>query len=86
MTIDFHRNFDKSYKKLPANQKNYFKTQLAVFVSNRYSPELNNHGLKGKYQGYRSINIGGDLRAIFYEHSDSHIEFITVGTHAQLYN
>lgn len=85
MVIDFHRNFNKAYNKLSVKQRDYFKTQLALFTQNRYSPELNNHGLKGKYQGYRSINIGGNLRAVFFEYNSEHVEFTTIGTHAQLY-
>ena len=85
MIIDFHRNFDKSYKKIPPKQRSKLKAQLELFIRNRYDPELNNHGLKGKYKGYRSINVSGDIRALFIEHNPQHVEFVYIGSHAQLY-
>jgi len=46
---------------------------------------LNNHPLRGEHRGYRSINVGGDLRVI-YEEIDSHIaHFILIDTHSNLY-
>lgn len=85
MRVDFHKHFDKQYKKLSDTQKSKFKLRLAVFVEDRYDVILNNHALKGDYNGYRSINVAGDLRAIYIEHSTAHIEFTYIGSHSQLY-
>jgi len=42
--------------------------------------------LKGKYTGYRSINIGGALRAA-YKLIDSEIYFfVEISTHSELYS
>ncbi|MDQ7009278.1 MAG: hypothetical protein Q9M94_03225 [Candidatus Gracilibacteria bacterium] len=49
---------------------------------------LNNHSLNGKYLGLRSIDITGDFRAIFREFPNGKyefVDFIDIGTHAQLY-
>lgn len=85
MRLDFHRHFDRQYKKLSGSKQKQFRSQLGLFISNQNSAALNNHALKGKYLGYRSINVSGDLRAIFIQHSKKHIEFVYIGTHSQLY-
>lgn len=85
MIIDFHRNFDRRFAKLTLKRKGQFKLRLMEFIEDPYRTTLNNHSLKGKYQGYRSINIAGDLRAVFIHHSDSHVEFVDIGSHSQLY-
>lgn len=85
MRIDFHRNFDKRLSKLNKKQREKFKIRLVEFTQDKYKPELNNHGLKGKFKDYRSINVTGDIRAVFIAHSEDHIEFVHIGTHSQLY-
>lgn len=85
MIIDFHRNFDKRLARLSKTQKEQFKLRLAEFVDDQYKPILNNHALRGKFLGYRSINVTGDIRAIFIPHNENHVEFVDVGSHSQLY-
>lgn len=46
---------------------------------------LNNHSLKGKYKGYRSINISGDYRAIYSLIKEDTAYFIALDTHSSLY-
>jgi mRNA-degrading endonuclease YafQ of YafQ-DinJ toxin-antitoxin module len=50
---------------LRKNQQNKFSEKLAIFLENPFDPILNNHPMQGKYDGYRSINISGDLCAIY---------------------
>ena len=52
---------------------------------NQYDVLLNNHALSGEYVGCRSINITGDVRAIYEEIKDNHFEFVAIGTHTELY-
>jgi len=85
MKIGFHRHFDKQFAKLSIKQKEQFQARLKLFAADRYNPKLNNHALQGKYSGYRSINVSGDLRAVFFEHTSDHIEFDYIGTHNKLY-
>lgn len=55
-------------------------------MKDRDDPKLNNHVLRGKLRGLRSINITGDWRAIFREYKkDKQILFDSLGTHSQLY-
>ena len=85
MKIVFHRNFEDQYKKLELNEKNRAKERLALFLSDEFNPVLNNHPLRGKFKGYRSINITGNMRAIYKFHDSELRIFITLGTHSKLY-
>ena len=84
MIINYHKEFTKNYKKLPAKTQEKFKQRQLLFEKDEFDPVLNNHPLKGKYGGYRSINITGDLRAVFRQ-KGSTIIFIAIDTHSNLY-
>jgi len=84
MTIQLHRNFKKQYEKLTDSQKRKFKERRSIFIQDEFNPVLNNHALKGMYQGYRSINVTGDIRAIF-KTENQHIIFVKIGSHSRLY-
>ena len=84
MTIDYHKDFIKTFKKLPLKVKNQFKERQLLFEKDQFNPTLNNHALKGKYQGYRSINIAGDLRVIFQKENQN-VVFVKIGSHSKLY-
>jgi addiction module RelE/StbE family toxin len=85
MKIVLHRQFEKDYKVLRPNQKKKFKERRNLFLEDPFHPLLNNHPLQGKYTGYRSINIGGDLRAIFKARDSDTIVFVAIGPHGRLY-
>ncbi len=87
MKISFHKNFIKQLKKLPVNEQQQVKERLALFLENPFQEQLNNYALKGKYLGFRSINIKGDLRAVYKTVSESDQEciFVLIGNHNQLY-
>ena len=84
MIIRFHKNFKKQYKKLTEPQKRKFKERRDIFLQDEFNPVLNNHALKGKYQGYRSVNVSGDIRAIYRKNVEDVI-FVTIGSHSSLY-
>ncbi len=85
MQIKFSKIFLKQLAKSPGFIKSAFEEKLRHFLFNKSDPILNNHKLKGKYQGYRSINITGDWRAIFEECPNGDVLFLLFGTHNQLY-
>lgn len=85
MKIVHHKNFKKQYKKLSHADQRRFKERRNLFLENPFHPLLNNHALHGIYQGCRSINITGDIRAIYEESGPDVILFATLGTHAELY-
>lgn len=84
MYIEYHKRFQKQYRKLPLKLQKKFVERLEVFMENPLAPELNNHPLNGEYAAYRSINITGDLRAI-YQISDDKVQFLIIDTHSNLY-
>jgi addiction module RelE/StbE family toxin len=85
MTIETTKAFDKQYAKLNVNVKTSFKKRVEIFKVNPFDTRLRNHTLKGKYLGYRSIDIRGDVRALYTTQGDTIIIFGFVGTHSQLY-
>lgn len=85
MNVDFTKAFDKQFQKLPAKQQKQAREAVALFLQDITAPALRNHGLKGEWQGYRSITAGGDLRLHYKIISESKVLFVAVGSHSQLY-
>lgn len=84
MIVVLHKDFRKRYHKLPLKIAEKFDERLKLFVQNEFDPVLNNHLLKGKWLGYRSINVTGDMRAIFKRDADS-VLFVAIDSHSNLY-
>ena len=85
MRVIYHKHFQKQYRNLPDKLQEKFDHCLLLFVQDPFERELNNHALHGKYAGCRSIDIAGDLRAI-YEISGDSVNFLLIGTHSELYS
>ena len=86
MEIKFTSKFAKLYNKAPRKIKNSFDFRLGIFIKNKYEKILNNHHLSGRYEGFRSINVTGDWRAVFREFNNGEvIYFDLLGTHSKLY-
>jgi len=85
MKIYFHKNFEKQYKKFKKNEQAKVQERLTTFLEDQFDPQLNNHALKGKYVDYRSINITGDLRAVYKSISQDKSIFVIIDTHSNLY-
>lgn len=82
--VRYHKDFQKKYKKLKHSEKEKFKNRLKIFFIDEFNPILNNHSLKGQYSGCRSINVTGDLRAV-YKKSDNIATFVAIDNHSNLY-
>ncbi len=88
MQIRFGRKFNKQYDKTDKKIKDSFDKKLKLFVQNPLDPQLRNHPLRGVLQGYKSINITGDWRALYSEFKEREeiiIVFEMLGKHSQLY-
>jgi len=85
MEIRYSPKFIKKYQKLPPKFRAQFDSRFLLFVSDPTAPVLRLHPLKGKYRGYWSISVSGDLRAIYLERGEEIIIFAFIGTHSQLY-
>ncbi len=86
MRLSYSRSFKKMFRKQTASVQRAFETRLALFVENPYHLLLYNHALHGEWLGCRSINITGDIRAVFEELQSNHFEFVAVGNHSELYS
>jgi len=84
MVINFHKDFVKDSTRLTSSQKDKLTQRLKLFELDEFDPILNNHSLRGKYSGYRSINVTGDLRALFKK-SVNEIMFMEINSHSNLY-
>jgi YafQ family addiction module toxin component len=83
--IGFTKSFVKQFKKLREAQKQHFYERLEILKRNPHDRVLRDHALKGKYTGYRSIDIESDLRALYYIENDQIVIFAFIGSHSQLY-
>ena len=85
MKIYFHKNFSKGLKKLRSGEKKSLGDRMRLFRENPFYVVLNNHALSGIYRGYRSINISGNLRALYEPIAKDAALFIIIDTHSNLY-
>lgn len=84
MTISYSKNFIKQAKKLGPEARNKLLERISLFGDNPLHPLLRNHQLKGKHKEYRSIDVTGDIRALYLQKENEAI-FDAIGTHSQLY-
>ena len=84
MVIIFHKKFVKDSKNLTTSEKKKLMNRLEIFGQDEFNPILNNHVLKGIHKGYRSINISGDLRALYSKKGDI-VTFVAIDSHSNLY-
>ncbi len=84
MKISYSKAFVKQAHKLTPRQKQKTAKRIELFKQNPLHPHLRNHSLKGKYRGWRSIDIASDLRLLYIQ-TPQEIIFDQIGTHSQLY-
>lgn len=58
---------------------------MHLFVRNPVEYRLHNYPLVGVWAGYRSINITGDVRAVYREVAAGVARFDAIGSHSELY-
>lgn len=85
MTIRYLPKFKKQYKKLPNKLQMQFDERVRLFVVDPTLPMLKVHPLKGKYKGYWSMSVSGDIRALYIMEGDTIIIFALIGSRSQLY-
>lgn len=85
MQLKRDRVFKRQYKKLDRAMREKFEERLYLLTLDETNPLLDNHRLHTPYEGYRSINITGDVRLI-YKKIDADTYYLrAIGTHHQLY-
>jgi addiction module RelE/StbE family toxin len=85
MDIVYHKSFKKQYEKLSKKIKEDFVERLKLFEIDPFDPILNNHKLHGELKNTRSINVSGDIRAIYEELDENSVLFFMIGSHSDLY-
>jgi addiction module RelE/StbE family toxin len=85
MQVDFTKEFNKQFARLPRARQLRAKDALAQYLDDPAAPALRLHRLKGEWLGYYSISAGGDLRLHFRIISADTLLFVAIGTHSQLY-
>ncbi len=85
LAIRYSKKFEKQFKKLSPRVKEQFIERQALYETDSYNPLLRVHPLSGKYQGYYSLDVNGDVRALFERQGSTLIIFGFIGTHSQLY-
>ena len=85
MTIRYIKKFKKQYKKLTPKLQQKTKASIALWARNPNDESLRLHKLSGKMSRFYSIDITGDLRALYEKVGDEVYLYQMVGTHSQLY-
>lgn len=89
MIIKYDPLFLERYKKLDVRIRKSLKEKIAIFQHNPFDLQLDNHQLEDEYEGYRSIDITADYRAIYEEINEQEeiiAYFVAIGTHPELYS
>lgn len=83
--IKYSKRFQKQYAKLSPKLRDQFKTRQRLWLNDPYNTQLHLHMLTAEYAGLYSINISGDIRALYEKIDDTYVVFGFIGTHSQLY-
>lgn len=79
------KQFEKNFSKLPKPVKKKVLTVLQKFIDDPLNPDLRSHRLSGKWNDHFSIDVTGDVRAVYVYIKDDIVHFVAVGTHSELY-
>ncbi len=85
MTIQYMPKFKKQYQKLPKKFQEQFDERVELFTIDPTNPRLRVHPLQGGFAGYWSMNVNGDLRALYTMRGEDVIIFALIGSHSELY-
>lgn len=85
MQLRYSSKFKRQYKKLPVKIRKQFIERVDLFLNDSQNSILRIHKLSGNFQGCWSINITGDIRAVFDKY-DNYILFVSIGSHSELYS
>ena len=88
MNVVYDKLFFDKLKRVDVRIQKSVKGIILLFSKDPNNPQLNNHLLRDEFEGYRSIDITSDWRAIYQEiqtGAEKVAYFIALGTHKQLY-
>lgn len=84
MKIVRTKRFEKDFKKMTQPIKINFEKRISLFLSDEFYPLLHNHKLNSPWDGYRSIDITGDVRVIYKKDINTYTLY-RIDTHSELY-
>ena len=79
------KQFEKDFAKLPKTTRKKVLVTLKIFIQDPLDPRLHTHRLRGRWHNHYSINITGDIRAIYVYVEHNTVYFVALGTHSELY-
>ena len=87
MLLKREKEFTKDMSKLKISDKHYEK--FVLYMSNLLNKEelpeeALDHGLKGKFKGFREFHVSGDLLVIYKIKAGS-LYLSRIGSHSQLF-
>lgn len=88
MKVFYDPAFYEKLKKVNVRIRKSVKERMLLFSKNPNDLALNNHALRDEWQGYRSIDITNDIRAIYKELQigEDIVDYFEIfGTHKELY-
>lgn len=85
MKIEYSKKFLKQYYKLSPKIQKQFQKRIVLWLQDPYNLQLHMHALSGEYAGFYSINITGDIRALYQKIDDTDVTYGFIGNHSQLY-
>lgn len=88
MKVRFSPDFLRQYKKSDVRIRNRVDEKIAIFLKDPNDLQLDNHILKKEWEGFSSIDITGNYRAIYREGrigNEIVAYFVALGMHKELY-
>ena len=79
------KQFEKDFSKLSKSTKLKAIATFQKFVKNPNEITLRNHELVGKLKDFYSINVTGDIRAVYIVLESDLVQFVAIGSHSKLY-
>ncbi len=79
------KRFEKSFTKLSPAVKKKVLVVLQKFIANPQDKSLRSHSLSVKWNKHFSIDVTGDMRAVYVYIEDDIVHFVAVGSHNELY-
>jgi addiction module RelE/StbE family toxin len=85
LKIHITTDFEKSYKKLPKQIRQFAEIKDKKFRLNAFDPSLKTHKLKGELDGFYSYSVNYQYRILFRFINSSEVIYYDIGTHG-IYN
>ena len=88
MRVKYSPLFLAKVKKVDVRIYKSLREKIAIFLKDPNNSQLDNHELYREWEGFRSIDVTSDWRAVYQEIDEGNeiiAYFTTLGTHEELY-